>query len=71
MEESIIMASIRDQLVEVIDCLPEEEQSLLLRIALRFLPDDVLTPTERARIDKAAAEMEAGEYVRDSDIDWD
>ena len=40
------MPPIREQLVGVIDCLPETEQSLLLEIARRFLPDDVATPDD-------------------------
>ena len=50
------MPPIREQLVGVIDCLPETEQSLLLEIARRFLPDDVATPDDLEAIRLARAE---------------
>ena len=45
----------------MIDCLPEAEQSLLLEIARRFVPDDVATPDDLDAI-KAHAEAR-GESV--------
>ena len=65
------MSPIREQLVGVIDCLPETEQSLLLEIARRFLPDDVATPDDLADIRQARAEYSGGLTVPHSAINWD
>ena len=64
------MSPIRNQLVEVIDILPETEQSLLLEIARRFMPDDVATPDDLAAIEEARAEYAAGETVPHDAINW-
>lgn len=65
------MSPVRNQLVEVIDILPEDEQALLLEIAYRFIPDDVATPDDLAAIAEAEAEFARGETVRHEDINWD
>ena len=64
------MSPIRNQLVEVIDILPETEQSLLLEIARRFVPDDVATPDDLAAIEAARAEYAARETVPHDAINW-
>lgn len=64
------MSPIREQLVGVIDCLPETEQSLLLEIARRFLPDDTATPDDLEAIQKARAEYAGGQTVPHSAINW-
>lgn len=64
------MMPIREQLVTVIDCLPEAEQALLLEIAQRFLPDDVATPDDLEAIRIAREEYARGEFYTDEDIDW-
>lgn len=65
------MSPIREQLVGVIDCLPETEQSLLLEIARRFLSDDVATPDDLVDIQRARAEYANGQAVPHSAINWD
>ena len=65
------MSPIREQLVGVIDCLPEAEQSLLLEIARRFLPDDVATPDDLNAVREARAEYARGQTVPHGDINWD
>jgi len=65
------MSPIREQLVGVIDCLPETEQSLLLEIARRFLPDDVATPDDLEAIREARAEYARGQTVSHEAIHWD
>lgn len=65
------MSPIREQLVGVIDCLPETEQSLLLEIARRFLSDDVATPDDLANIQRARAEYTSGQTVPHNAINWD
>lgn len=64
------MSPIREQLVDVIDCLPESEQSLLLEIARRFLPDDQATPDDLKAIQAARAEHLRGEAVPHAAINW-
>ena len=64
------MSPIREQLVGVIDCLPEQEQSLLLEIARRFLPDDTATPDDLRDIQQARAEYARGETIPHGAINW-
>lgn len=64
------MSPIREQLVEMIDCLPEAEQSLLLEIARRFVPDDVATPDDLNAIDTARNEFASGETIGHNSINW-
>ncbi len=64
------MSPIREQLVGVIDCLPETEQSLLLEIARRFLPDDMATPDDLEAIQTARAEYARGQTVPHEAINW-
>lgn len=64
------MSPIREQLVGVIDCLPEAEQSLLLEIARRFLTDDTATPDDLAAIRTARTEYANGETIPHSAINW-
>ena len=65
------MSPIREQLVSMIDCLPEAEQSLLLEIARRFVPDDLATPDDLADIQAARAEYTRGETIPHQEINWD
>ena len=65
------MSPVKQQLVNVIDALPEAEQTLLLEIALRFVPDDVATPDDLAAIQAARAEYAQGETVAHGAINWD
>lgn len=64
------MSPIREQLVGVIDCLPETEQSLLLEIARRFLPDDIAAPDDLEAIQEARAEYARGQTIPHDAIDW-
>lgn len=64
------MSPIREQLVGVIDCLPEAEQSLLLEIARRFLPDDAAAPDDLEAIREARAEYARGRTVPHEAINW-
>ena len=65
------MSPIRDQLVEVIDCLPETEQSLLLQVALRFIADDVATTEDLDDIQAAREDYERGETISHDASIWD
>ena len=64
------MSPIKQQLVDMIDVLPETEQSLLLEIVRRFVPDDVATPEDVADIERARAEYARGETVPHNAINW-
>ncbi len=65
------MSPVRNQLVEIIDCLQEEDQTLLLEIARRFVPDDIATPDDMSAINAARAEYANGEAVSHDAINWD
>ena len=70
------MAPIAQQIADMVDMLPETDQALAFelvkKLVLAWDPDFTkLTPAEKAELDKAAAEMETGNYVSDSAINWD
>lgn len=64
------MSPIREQLEDVINCLPETELSLLLEIARRFVPDDQATADDLRAIKAARAEYAQGGTVSHSAINW-
>ena len=69
------MAPIAQQVANMVDMLPEQDQALALelvkKLVLAWDPDYTkTTPAEKLQIDRAAAEMDAGEYVSDSAINW-
>lgn len=64
------MSPIREQLVGVIDHLPEAEQSLLLEIAYRFLPDDVATADDLEAIRAAREDNDNGRTISHEEINW-
>ena len=64
------MSPIKNQLVDVIDVLPETEQLLLLEIAKRFISDDVATDDDLAAIRAAREEFARGETVSHDNINW-
>ena len=64
------MSPIREQLVGVIDCLPETEQSLLLEIARRFLSDDIAAPDDLEASQEARAEYARGQTIPHEAINW-
>ena len=64
------MSPIKNQLVDVIDVLPETEQLLLLEIAKRFISDDVATDDDLAGIRAAREEFARGETVSHDNINW-
>lgn len=65
------MSPIRRQLDEMIDCLPESEQILLLEIVKRFVPDDVATANDIIAIKAAREDYERGETIAHEAINWD
>ena len=76
MKGAEIMAPIAQEIASMVDMLPEQEQALAFemvkRMVLAWDPDFTkVTDAERAQIDQAAAEMDAGDYVTDEAINWD
>lgn len=70
------MAPIAQQIADMVDMLPEKDQALAFelvkKLVLAWDPDfSKVTPAEKAEIDKAAAELEAGNYVTDQAVNWD
>ena len=70
------MAPIAQQIADMVDMLPEPDQALayelVKKLVLAWDPDFTkLTLAERVEVDKAAAEMEAGDYVLQDAINWD
>ncbi len=70
------MAPIAQQIADMVDMLPEKDQALAFelvkKLVLAWDPDfSKVTPAEKAEIDKAAAELEAGDYVTDQAVNWD
>lgn len=70
------MAPIAQQIAQMIDILPEADQALALelvkKLVLAWDPDYTkATPTEHAAMERAALELEAGEYVPESAVNWD
>lgn len=65
------MSPIKNQLLEIIDCMPEQEQILLFEIARRFVSDDVATADDLQAIQEAQKEYTEGKTVNHNDIDWD
>lgn len=64
------MSPIKKQLIDMIDCLPEQEQTLLFEIAKRFVTDDVATKDDILAIQAARNEYANGETVSHNAIDW-
>lgn len=70
------MAPIAQKIADMVDMLPENDQTLafevIKKMVLAWDPDFTkMTPAEQAQIDEAAAEIEAGNYVPESAVNWD
>ncbi len=69
------MAPIAQQIANMVDMLPEADQILALelmrKLVLAWDPDFTkTTPVEAMAINRSAAEMASGDYLTDSDINW-
>ena len=69
------MSPVAKQIVEMIDMLPEQEQQLafefIKRMVLAWDSDFTkLTPFERERLFKADREIQNGEIIDHSELDW-
>ena len=70
------MAPIAQQIAEMVDILPDADQALAFelvkKLVLAWDPDFTkATPSERAEMDQALGELEAGEYLLHDSINWD
>ncbi|HHV96094.1 MAG TPA: hypothetical protein GXX37_06415 [Clostridiaceae bacterium] len=70
------MSKISKQIIDMIDMLPEQEQRLVFEIIKRMVlawdrDFTKLTPVEKERLMRAQKEIERGETVDHSEIDWD
>ena len=69
------MAPIAQQIANMVDMLPESDQILALelmrKLVLAWDPDFTkATPSEALAINSSAMEMASGDYLTDSDINW-
>ena len=67
---------ISQQIAQMVDILPAADQGLALelvrKLVLAWDPDFTkATPAEREAMDRAIAELDAGEYVTEDQINWD
>ncbi len=70
------MTQIVQESVRMLEMLPEKEQELasqfIKRMVLAWDPDFTkLTREERANLEAAEKRLDSGEYIKDSDIEWD
>ncbi|MDE6970380.1 MAG: hypothetical protein K2P69_11575 [Eubacterium sp.] len=70
------MTQIVQESVRMLEMLPESEQEFasqfIKRLVLAWDPDFTkLTFEERERLETAEKRMDHGEYIKDSDIEWD
>lgn len=70
------MAPLAQQIADMVDMLPESDQNLAFemvrKLVLAWDPDFTkLTPIEAARLEAAMTEIERGEVVPHSAINWD
>ena len=69
------MASISSQIAQMVEILPDTDQILALelvkKLVLAWDPDFTkATPDERAAMEQAVRELDAGEYITDDEINW-
>lgn len=67
---------ISQQIALMVDMLPDTDQELALelikKLVLAWDPDFTkATPAERAAMERAIEELDAGEFVTDDQINWD
>ena len=70
------MAPVAQQIAQMVDMLPAADQALALelvrKLVLAWDPDYTrATPGEDAAMEQAVRELDAGDYVPDSALNWD
>ena len=66
--------TIKSQLLQMIDFIPEGELPIILEVVRRFVPadvDDIATDEDLKAHRIAMEEFEAGETISDDAINWD
>lgn len=69
------MSNTMAETISLLEMLPEDDISLVNTMVKKLIkawdPDFTkLTPSEASELSRIMADMEAGEYVTDDDIDW-
>lgn len=65
------MLTVRKQIDEMLDYIPEREQLIIFEIVKRFAPDDVATADDLEAIKEARQEYASGQTVNHNAINWD
>ena len=70
------MAPIAQQIAQMVEILPEADQALAFEVVKKLVlawdPDYTKAiPAEHTAMEQAVKELDAGEYVTDSAINWD
>ena len=70
------MAPIAQQIAQMVEILQEADQALAFEVVKKLVlawdPDYTkATPAEHTAMEQAVKELDAGEYVTDSAINWD
>ena len=60
----------KEQIINIFDRLPEQEQTLVFELVSRLDPDDILTLDDLAVHAAAMEDYKRGEIVRHEDINW-
>ena len=66
--------TVRAQIVEMMDFVPNRELPIILEVVKRFIPndaDDRMTEDDRNALELAMHEYKNGETTSHSDISWD
>ena len=66
--------SVKTQLFQTIELIPEGDLPVLLEVARRFIPadiDDIATPDDMRAHEAAIQDYIRGEAISMDDIDWD
>ncbi|MCR4909169.1 MAG: hypothetical protein K5985_10075 [Lachnospiraceae bacterium] len=61
----------KNQIVQMIDYVPENDLAILLEVVKHFISDDIATPDDLEAHREAEAEYAAGETINHNDIKWD
>ncbi len=62
--------TVKAQIINMVDLVPEEELPILLEVVKRFASDDIATPEDIAAHIAALKEFAAGETIPHNAIDW-
>ena len=66
--------SVKEQITETLDLIPESELRIILDVVRHFVPidsDDIATADDLTTHGEALREYRAGEVIAHEEIDWD